>query len=115
MSRFEQFANGSFHIKTKISTLSDLAELLTFFQELEVNQKKCHKTFELYEMLFACMPQRDVVDLVLDFITYYNEDIREHYVDAVSTLIRDRCERYPNDPLKQYLWECHKNGVKPEI
>ncbi len=109
------FPNGTFHIKTKIRTLDDLAELTAFFQDMKKEQEDCDKTIQLNRILEEVLPDSDVVSLVCDYMTHMSRDLRIPYVDMVSTMCRDPCHVYFGDPLKQYMWECHRDGITPDI
>jgi hypothetical protein len=108
---FQLNSDGTFRLKCKVKSVNDLVKVAHFFQDIKQQTSRGEKSIQVCKLLLNVIPILDVVDIILDYLTFYDGETDTHYIDLISGQIRDPNPTFPNDPIRQLRLEKMKQMV----
>ena len=104
-------SDGSFRMKYQVETLEDIAKILSFLDKIHRHANEGHQTVKIAKMLQEKIECMDIVDLVLEYITFIDSKTGTPYIDLISEQLSCEYRTFSDDPIQQLRMErWHRMG-----
>lgn len=108
---FQLNSDGTFRLKCKVKNMNDLLRVTNFFRHISDQTSRGEKSIQVCKLLQKVIPVLDIVDIILDYLTLYDEETDTHYIDLISEQIKNPYPIFPDNPIRQLRLEKMKQMV----